>query len=117
MSDLIERLGDMNKEAEHCITTKMTRIDELQAQLKQANAVVEAVVKLGKDCRYDANDWVLTPELAEKYVEPVYQQALAALETCADGHDFRPFRGSAKCKDCDEMADCTETGAELKGEK
>ncbi|KKK88708.1 hypothetical protein LCGC14_2740470, partial [marine sediment metagenome] len=38
-----------------------------------------AVVKLGEDCRYDADDWVLSPELAQKYVEPVYQQALAAL--------------------------------------
>ncbi|KKL07189.1 hypothetical protein LCGC14_2588540, partial [marine sediment metagenome] len=29
-------------------------------------AVVEAVVKLGEDCRYDADDWVLSPELAQK---------------------------------------------------
>jgi len=45
---------------------------------EMAMAVVEAVVQLGNDCRYAANDWVLSPELAQKYVEPVYQQALTA---------------------------------------
>ena len=54
-------------------------IRRLSSEGERYRGVVAAVVKLGKDCRYDVNDWVLSPELAQKYVESVYQQALAAL--------------------------------------
>jgi len=60
--------------------TQETEAADVADTMQKMLAVVQAVVKLGKDCRYDADDWVLSPELAQEYVEPVYQQALAALD-------------------------------------
>lgn len=91
---------------------------ELKKLLKEANSALRSAAEIaqrdGKDTNWDAFRSriaaVLLPQ--HKYMYPVS----GSPNPCADGHDLvSRGDGTAKCADCGELADVTETGAARSG--
>ena len=83
MNDIREQIAELHEwgEAYNETNHRASRFfRDTAGTMEKMLTVIEAVIKLGENCRFDADDWVLSPKLTRQYVEPVYQQALAVLK-------------------------------------